>query len=102
MEMVKMVRQMIDFHKSFSDNTYDVMMTLLEQGARMANTMLAGATWIPNESKRAVNESMSIYRKGCEDMKSILDEGFKSLQELFAEADRSTLLRIIPVAETPQ
>lgn len=108
MEMVKMARQMIDFQKSISDNTYDVMMTLWDQGARMADMMLAGATWIPDEGKRTLNESLGIYRKGFEDMKGTLDEAFKSLQAVLAEAEKSGLPSAIvpvtgvPAVETPQ
>lgn len=102
MEMTKMARQMIDFQKSFSDNTYDVMMTLWDQGTRMFSSLMAGAAWVPDENKRVVNESLGVYRKGCEDMKAILDQAFKSLQELFKDAESANLPQIRPTTDLQQ
>ncbi len=80
MEMASLIRRTIDFQQSMSRNTFEMMTVLWDQMAKMVDTSLANAAWFPDEGKRAVSESMGVYRKGFEDFKAIVDNNFQNLR----------------------
>jgi hypothetical protein len=54
----------------------------------MTNSLLDQATWLPEEGKKAVNEWMQLYKKGCDDFKKTADQHYKNAEKLFAGSNK--------------
>ena len=83
METEKFAKQMIDFQKATFDNTFTAVTMLQDQAERMINTMLEQTTWLPEESRRVIDEMVGTYKKGRVDFKGVVDENFVKLTDLF-------------------
>jgi hypothetical protein len=86
-EQSKVAKQMIEFHKSTIDNTFNAMTILQEQTERMVSMFLEQAPWFPAEGKGAVNEWVKTYKKGREDFKAGVDESYKKVESFFNNPD---------------
>ena len=87
MDSAKIAKQMIEFQKTTFDNTFGAMVMMQEQTERMANTLLAQATWLPEEGKKAINDWVKAYKEGRESFKKTVDENFKKVEDFFASFD---------------
>ena len=87
MDSAKIAKQMIEFQKTTFDNTFGAMVMMQEQTERMANTLLAQATWLPEEGKKAINDWVKAYKEGRENFKKTVDENFKKVEDFFASFD---------------
>ena len=93
METEKFAKQLIDFQKATFENTFTAVTMLQDQAERMVNTMIEQATWLPEESRRAIDEMVGTYKKGRADFKGIIDGNFVKLADL---------LEAVPTLEKPQ
>ena len=84
MENKIIAKQIIDFHKSTFDNTFNSFSILQQQTEKMVQTFLQQATWLPAEGKTAINEWVNIYNKGRIDFKAAADNNYKKVEEYFA------------------
>ncbi len=89
MEPMKMAKQMIEFNKATFDNSFNTMVLLQEQTEKMVNTFLEQATWLPEDGKKILNEWVAAYKKGREEFKKIVNDGYKKVDAYFAEAGKS-------------
>jgi hypothetical protein len=83
METEKFAKQMIDFQKATFDNTFTAVTMLQDQAERMVNTVIDQATWLPEESRRVIDEMAGAYKKGRTDFKGVIDENFVKMADLF-------------------
>jgi hypothetical protein len=83
METEKFAKQMIDFQKATFDNTFTALTMLQDQAERMVNTVIDQATWLPEESRRVIDEMAGAYKKGRTDFKGAIDENFMKMADLF-------------------
>ncbi|RZB37806.1 MAG: hypothetical protein SRB2_00908 [Desulfobacteraceae bacterium Eth-SRB2] len=83
MEQFQIIKQMTQFNKNAFDNSYNTMTLFREQNEKMANSLLDQATWMPEEGKKALIEWMKSYKKGCEDLKKIVDQNYQNLEKCF-------------------
>jgi hypothetical protein len=90
MEPLKMAKQMIDFNKATFDNSFNSMVLLQEQTEKMVSSFLDQAAWLPEEGKKALKEWLATYKKGREEYKKMVDEGYKKVDSFFADAAKST------------
>jgi len=90
MDSSKIAKQMIDFQKTTFDNTFNAMALLQEQAESMASTILDQATWMPEEGRKAINDWLKAYKKGCEEFKKGVDENFKRVEDFFSTFDKGT------------
>ena len=88
MDLLKLTKQMIDFNKASFDNSFNAMVLLQEQTEKMVNTFMDQAAWLPGEGKKALNEWVETVRKGREDFKKVVDQGFGKVEDYFAEASK--------------
>ncbi len=86
MDPLKLTKQMIDFNKASFDNTFNAMVLLQEQTEKMVNAFMEQATWLPGEGKKALNEWVETVKKGREDFKKVVDQGFGKVEDYFAKA----------------
>jgi polyhydroxyalkanoate synthesis regulator phasin len=93
METEKFAKQMIDFQKATFDNTFTAVTMLQDQAERMVNTVIDQATWLPEESRRVIDEMAGAYKKGRTDFKGAIDENFVKMADLF---------EAVPAPKTPQ
>ncbi len=85
MDQKQMLMQMIEYNKSFFDNTFNNLAALQDQMEKAANMLLDQAVWFPGEGKKAVDEWVRAYKKGRENFKSAVDESFRKVETFFAE-----------------
>ena len=83
MEQFQVFKQMVQFNKTTFDNSYNAMEMLRDQNEKMANSLLDQATWMPEEGKKAINEWMKAYKKGCDDFKKAVDQNYKNAADFF-------------------
>jgi hypothetical protein len=83
MEQFDVIKQMVQFNKNAFDQGYNAMDMLQKQNEKMTNSFLDQATWLPEEGKKAVNEWMQLYKKGCNDFKRTADQNCKDVEKLF-------------------
>jgi len=77
------INQMIQFNKTAFDNSFKAMEMLRKQNEKTANSLLDQAVWLPEGGKKAINEWMQVYKKGCDDFKKGVDLNFKNVEDLF-------------------
>jgi len=90
MDPLKLTKQMIDFNKASFDNTFTAMVLLQEQAEKMVNAFMEQATWLPGEGKKALNEWVETVKKGREDFKKVVDQGFDKVEDYFAKAGKKS------------
>ena len=87
MDQKQIALQMIQFNKTAFDNSFNAMTMVYEQNEKMVTTFLQQATWIPEEGRKAIENWMQSYKKGCEDFKKMADENYQKVEEFFAGSD---------------
>ena len=84
MDQKQIALQMIQFNKTAFDNSFSAMNMVYEQNEKIVGTFLQQATWIPEEGRKAIENWMQSYKKGCEDFKKLADENYQKVEEFFA------------------
>jgi hypothetical protein len=107
METEKFAKQMVDFQKATFDNTFTAATMLQDQAERMFNTMIEQTTWLPEESRRVIEEWVGTYKKGRADFKGVIDENFVKLADLVEavptlEKPQASTLEEVPTPKKPQ
>ncbi|MBW2486290.1 MAG: hypothetical protein JRE72_02635 [Deltaproteobacteria bacterium] len=87
MDQKQIAKQMIQFNKTAFDNSFNAMTMVYEQNEKMLTTFLQQATWIPEEGRKAIENWMQSYKKGCEDFKKMADDNYQKVEEFFAGSD---------------
>jgi hypothetical protein len=77
-------RQLIDFHKTTFDNTFNSLTALQEQAERMVAAFLEQSSWLPAEGKEAIKNWVNIYKKGRIDFKAAADKNYAKVEEYFS------------------
>ena len=85
MQPKDMLKQMIDFNKSAYENAFKNMNMIQEQMENVINLYIDQASGISEEGKKAAKEWATMYRKGCDDFKKLVDDNFKKLDAFFQE-----------------
>ena len=85
MDQKQIAKQMIQFNKSAFDNSYKAMTMLYEQNEKVADVFMDQASWIPEDSKKAIKDWLQNYKSGCEDFKKMVDDNFAKAESYFAQ-----------------
>jgi hypothetical protein len=86
MDPKQIARQMIIFNKTDFDNNFHAMQALHEQTQNLVNKFWEKSPLFPEEGKKAISEWMTAYKKGSDDLKNIVDENFKKVEDFFNES----------------
>ena len=78
-QQFRMVKQMIDLQRASSDGMVKSLIMIWEQ----TGTLLEGATWFPEEGRKALRQWVDMNRKACENLKSAIGSSYSSLEKLF-------------------
>ncbi|MGC9324761.1 MAG: hypothetical protein ACP5G0_08465 [Desulfomonilia bacterium] len=89
MDQKQMVKQMMDFHKTTFNNSFNAMVMLQDQAEKMVGTFMDQATWIPEDGKKVLNQWVSTYKKAREDFKKAVDENFKRVDDFFSSPEKT-------------
>ena len=84
MDQKQIARQMIQFNKSAFDNSFNAMTMVYEQNEKMVGSFMEQATWLPEAGKKAINDWLQAYKKGCQDFKKQVDDNYQKVEEFFA------------------
>jgi hypothetical protein len=80
-----MLKQMIDFNKAAYDNAFKNMNMLQEQMEKVVNQYIDQASGMSDDGKKSAKEWASMYKKGYEDFKKLVDDNFKKMDAFFQE-----------------
>lgn len=84
MEPVKIATQMISFQKNVFENAFNAASMVQEQTEKMTDSFLEQMTWLPEEAKKAIADSMAFYKEARTNFRKSADEGFARMEEMFA------------------
>ncbi len=85
MQPKDMLKQMIDFIKAAYENAFKNMNMLQEQMEKVVNLYIDQSVGVSDEGKKAAREWASMYKKGYEDFKKLVDDNFKKMETFFQE-----------------
>lgn len=88
MDQYKSFKQMMQMGKMAFDNNYVMMMSAYEQNKLMINTFLNQAQGIPAEAKKAIEDWLQAYRKGCEELKKMTDDGYQMVEKHMSATEK--------------
>lgn len=81
MDQSQIFKQLVQFNKSAFDNTYNAMEMARDQNARMISAFLEQAAWMPEDGKKTIKQWLQQYKKGCDDLKSMMEETYKRVEK---------------------
>lgn len=84
LNMSQIGRQALDFQKQIFDNTYDMILKIHEQEEKVVDKFMANQTMIPAESQKMLSGWRDMVKKGQDEFKKAVDEGFKRSEALLA------------------
>jgi len=84
MDQKQIARQMIQFNKTAFDNSFNAMTMVYDQNEKMVNAFIEQATWLPENGKKAIEDWIQAYKKGCEDFKNTVNENYQKVEDYFA------------------
>ncbi len=80
-------KQMVEFNKTAFDNSFKAMTMVYEQNEKMLEAFLGQASWMPAEGRKALQDWMESYKKGCQDFKKIVDDNYAKVEGFFSKGD---------------
>jgi hypothetical protein len=86
MDNKQLAKQMIQFNKAVFDNSFKAMTMVVEQNEKIFESFFTQATWLPEESKSAIQKWVSAYRTGCNDFKKLMDDNYAKVESFFDKA----------------
>lgn len=90
MDQKTMVKQAFEFQKSTWDSMYQSMVTLQDQAEKSVGLFLDRVPWMPEESKKIVLEWGHMYKKGREDLKRVVDDGYDKMESYLVSTAEAT------------
>ena len=85
MEPTMIAKQTITFQKALFENSFNAMKMVQEQTEKVMDTFLAQMSWVPDEGKKAIGDSIDFYKKAREDFKKAVDDGFSKMEEMLVQ-----------------
>ncbi len=85
MENKELVKQMVELQKTSFDNSFNMLVTIQDQMEKMVNSLVDQAPWLPGDGKKAFANLVGTYKKGREDFKKLVDDGYKKVEEYIAK-----------------
>ncbi len=86
MESGQLFKQMMAFNRMAFNYSFTAATMFQDQLEQMTNAALVQNAWIPEDGKKSIDEWMGNWKRGREDFKKILDEGFDRMESFFGSA----------------
>lgn len=90
MDQKTMVKQVFDFQRNTIDNVYKSMVTLQDQAEKSVSFFLDRMPLMPEESKNVIMEWNKVYKKGRDDFKRAMDDGYEKMESYFVTTAQAT------------
>jgi len=90
MDQKTMVKQAFNFQKSAFDNVYRSMVTIQDQAEKSVSFFLDRVPWMPEESKQFILEWGNMYKKGRDDLKRAVDDGYDKMESYLVSTVEAT------------
>jgi predicted outer membrane protein len=88
-DKMQALKQIMQTNKMAFDYNYTMMMSAYEQNKLMFHMFLNQSTdGIPAETKSAIEEWLQAYRKGCDDLKRMTDEGYRLVEKSMSSMEK--------------
>jgi hypothetical protein len=87
MDNKHLAKQMIEFNKTAFENSFKAMTMVYEQNQKMFEASLGQASWLPAEGRKAIQDWMESYNRGCQDFKKIVDDNYAKVEGFFSKSD---------------
>jgi len=79
MDPMQISKQMLDFHKMAFEKSFSAIVVMQNQVEKMFNMGLEQNKWFPEEGKKTMEEWTKTYKKGREDFKCKVEDGYESI-----------------------
>jgi hypothetical protein len=89
-----LAKQMIHFQKASFDNAFNAAAMIQDQTERWLNTLMEQSTWLPAEGRRVADEWVQVCKRGRNDLKTIVDEGYDKVAAMFNAEDADEPLKV--------
>jgi gas vesicle protein len=76
MENKKIVKQMIDLHKTSFEKSFSTMAMHQNQTEKLLKTFVDQTPGISDEGKKVIDQWSDAYKKWIDDVKKVIDEGY--------------------------
>ena len=85
MDTSQIAKQTLSFQKTIFANSYNAMTMVQDQTEKMGNSYLEKLPWVTEESKKSLQESISLAKQARDDFKKAVEDGFSKFEELLEE-----------------
>jgi hypothetical protein len=75
------MKQVISFYKTVFENSYNTVSMIQDQSEMLMKTMVEQSPWITADGKKTLTQWTSSYKKGREDFKKIVEDGYQRAEE---------------------
>ncbi len=89
MDQARATKQLIDFQKAAFDNMLGNMILYWDQAERASKTMMDQASWLPEEGKRFFLDWVKSNKKGVEQFKQAVSDGYNRVETCFVRSGNS-------------
>jgi gas vesicle protein len=76
----EILKQTIDFHKASFENCFSMMLMIQGQAEKLLKTFIDRTPGISEESKNVMQQWSSTYKKGIDDLKKAMDDGYAKFE----------------------
>jgi hypothetical protein len=84
MDQKQIIKQLVEFNQSAFDNAFDAIVTIQDQTEQIAEKMMDQADWMPEESRKAIDNWADVYKTSRNNFKVQVDNTYKQIEKLFA------------------
>ncbi len=81
-QQFRILKQMIAMQRASFDGMLNTLILMWEQTGGVTER----AVWLPEEGKKAFRQWVDVNKKGCEDLKNMIDGGYSNLENLLGKA----------------
>ena len=78
-QQFKMMKPMIDMQMAAVNAMISNLISMWDQPA----AFFEGATWLPEEGRNAFKQWVGINKRGCENLKDLINGGYCNLEKFF-------------------
>jgi gas vesicle protein len=83
MENKEIVKQMIDLYKISFENSFSAMVMFQDHAEKLLKNFIDHNPGMSDEGKKVIDQWNSVYKKGRDDFKKAMNEGYDKLETFF-------------------
>jgi hypothetical protein len=88
MDPKQISKQMFDFNKTAFERSFSAMVVMQDQAEKMIGMWLEQNKWFPEEGKKTLGEWVKTYKKGREDFKAKVEDGYEKIEEYLVPKEK--------------